>query len=43
MASIKIAGVVNDSIVDGEGFRFTILHRVVIIIAPNVKIHKHMM
>ena len=24
MASIKIAGVVNDSIVDGEGFRFTI-------------------
>lgn len=24
MALIKIAGVVNDSIVDGEGFRFTI-------------------
>ncbi len=24
MASIKIAGTVNDSIVDGEGFRFTI-------------------
>ena len=24
MASIKIAGTVNDSIVDGEGYRFTI-------------------